>query len=176
MDFNSINNLILNKKIHKIYKLIYNFKKLILYINIIYNNIDKISENDINIYIKILLKNILNIDVNMQLNITDKLYKLLKERKSTAMIIIDDFINLKKKIYSNNNFYISLTYQFILFFKQKIRVLNKYLVKNKLSKKELNEIHNIIHNDIYIYFLSYFNLTNNNSFLSKLHLYKKKKD
>ena len=171
LEFDQINNFMEKKNIISIYELINTKQKFTLYNELLLSNYDKISDDDMVLYIKILLNRILFFEGNINTDLTENLYSKLEQNKNTNIEIINRFIQLYDEFKKIRLLLFSLTHHFIKKFKSFDHKFPIFLKKNNLRKSDINYIYNKINTNIYKYFLSFFDANSNNQFLDKLQYY-----
>lgn len=171
VEFETINNFIKKKNIISVLDLLVTKDKFNKYSKLLLSNFEDISDNDMILYIKILLNRILFFEGNVDTSTTENLYKKLEDSENIHINVINKFITLYDEFKKIKLLLFSLTYHFITKFRRLDSKFSYYLKKGKLGKSDITYIYNKVNTDIYSYFLSFFDANNNSMFMKKIHFY-----
>lgn len=163
MDFlNEILKDISDTKYLKAINKIHTIKDLDFVILEIINFNKELPINSLEPLIKIVLGKILSFNGEIDTNKTKILYDKLKKENNNTIELLDCFIRVYDEHKKIKIMYLSLAYQFLKCYNKQFPSLNVFLVKEKLSSSDIEEINRIITEDIHTYFQSIFDLNFNN--------------
>ena len=165
MDYFDINNY-LTKNYLVILEELNNENKFLNFLNYVNINFDKIKISKQELLIKIILNKTLCYNNEINKDNLKIFYEKIEDEENKDLL--NNFINYYDNLYILKDNYYLILYIIIRCFKKKYNYLVELNYSKKLDNESLDNIDNLIENDIFKYYNSFFDLNLNRAFFKRL--------